>query len=48
MIDSTVNNYVNIKLSIENQMNNKSIFLIEELSKRNDYQLISRKKNISM
>ncbi|CAF1240120.1 unnamed protein product [Rotaria sordida] len=43
-MDSTINNRIYMKLWMENEIfylpNNKSIFLIEELSNRNDYQLI--------
>ncbi|CAF3771831.1 unnamed protein product [Rotaria sp. Silwood1] len=43
-MDSTINNRIYMKLWMENDIfylpNNKSIFLIEELSNRHDYQLI--------
>ncbi|CAF4316835.1 unnamed protein product [Rotaria sp. Silwood2] len=43
-MDSTINNRIYMKLWMENEIlylpNNKSIFLIEELSNRNDYKLI--------
>lgn len=48
ILDSTVNNLVEINLLIQNQTNNKSIYLIEELSKRNDYELISKYKDKSL
>ena len=41
-----MNNRVYMELWMENDIvNNKSIFLIEEISKRYDYRLIGKKKN---
>ena len=51
-MDSTINNRVYMKLWIENVIsylpNKKSVFLIEEISNRQDYRVIGKKMNFNL